>query len=92
MTNTSTPNEYRVMFTVFQRYYDRIVTGQKTTEVRQSSKRWLTVANRVCAQKWWGMKSIAVFVCGRAIHRRYIVNVKMVDGFLLFELGEVCLS
>jgi hypothetical protein len=81
-------SDYKVMFTVYQLYYDRIAEGRKTVEVRKATKRWRAVANHVEAAKWWGLKSEAVFVCGRNVHRRYITGAKLVDEMLLFELGE----
>ena len=81
--------EYRVMFTVYREFYVDIVSGKKVLEFRKPTKRWLTVANAVSSNKWWGIGTIATFVCGRDIHRRKIIGVEMIKGMLQFEIGEV---
>ena len=81
--------EYRVMFTVYREFYVDIVSGKKVLEFRKPTKRWLTVANAVSSNKWWGIGTIATFVCGRDIHRRKIVNVEKRDGELWFEIGDI---
>jgi len=81
--------EYKVLFTVYREHYDDIVSGKKTLEFRKPTKRWITVANHVVANKWWGIGTIATFVCGRDVHRRKITGCEKVNGILQFEIGEV---
>lgn len=61
----------KVMFTVRREYFDAIVAGTKQYEYR-GTKRW----------GWLLRKgpTIAVFVCGRRVHRRAIIGIWVVDS------------
>lgn len=55
-----------------KRYYDAIVSGEKTVEYRKES------------DYWWKMlgfgknlKRVGVFICGKQVHRRIITRVKL---------------
>lgn len=66
-------DRYRVLFTVRRQYFDQIVAGTKDREVRRLSKRWATVDGRVRAALRAGEPApVAVFLCGRRVHRRLI--------------------
>lgn len=61
-----------VLFMVRRRYYDEIVAGSKTVEVRRATPRWRSYAARPPA--------VGVFLCGRLVHRRAIVAVRIVGS------------
>ena len=71
--------EYRILLMVKRRYFDAIVAGTKTFELRRNSPRWNSMA-------WKAMKGLdddspvtAVFTCGRQrIHRRHIIGVEWI--------------
>ena len=69
-------------------YFDQIVRGDKTVELRKTSPYWLSRANRLLASKarLW----VAVFVCGPHVHRREIIAIKFgkASEFLKRELSE----
>jgi hypothetical protein len=67
----------RVLFTVRRCYYDAIVAGTKTCEIRKATKRWESVAGHLAFDALRGETSQAVFICGRTpIHRRLIIGIK----------------
>ena len=63
----------KVLFTVRRVYYEQIVAGTKTCEVRRQTPRWDTVAKHLARDALEGIDSQAVFICGRLpVHRRII--------------------
>lgn len=70
----------KVLFTVRRNYFDDIVSGIKTEEIRKASKRWLTVAGRYPHE--------AVFLCGRMVHRREITSITVVKEGAKSVLGR----
>ena len=58
-----------VVFRIRKRYFDAIVKGEKTVEYRKLSMFWL----RRLAKK----PEIAVFICGKRVHRRKITRIHM---------------
>ena len=63
---------YRVLFPVRRQYFDQIVAGTKDREVRRLTKRWATVGKNVRENLLVGVPPVAVFLCGRRVHRRLI--------------------
>ena len=61
--------EKRVSFRVRRQYYDAIVSGEKTVELRRLIPYWEKRLVRV------DRPDIAVFVCGKQVHRRRIKRV-----------------
>lgn len=66
----------RVAFRIRREYFDEIVDGTKTREVRKASSYWLDVAAGL-RDTDVGPCGTAVFVCGADVHRREIVGVKL---------------
>ena len=64
----------RVSFRIRRRYFDAIVRGEKTTELRRASSYWYAAVGRLRDDDM-GRCGVAVFVCGRDVHRRVIVGV-----------------
>ncbi len=75
----------RVVFRVRRVYFDAIVSGAKTREVRKASEHWLGLAARLRDDDA-GPIGTAVFVCGEDIHRREIL------GVTLYETAEEALG
>ena len=76
-----TDGEYRILFMVKAPYYDAIVAGTKTFEVRRCSKRWHGMASEVARALDEGRLATAVFMCGRPrVHRRRIVDVRWIEN------------
>ena len=63
---TQQQKEKRISFRVRQQYYDAIVSGKKTVELRRDTPYW---RKRLIEGR---MPKIAVFVCGKQVHRRRI--------------------
>ena len=61
-----------VLFTVRTEYFLAIEDGSKTVEVRRATPRWRSYADRPPA--------VGVFLCGRRVHRRAIVAVRIVGS------------
>ena len=61
----------KVLFMVRKPYFDAIVAGTKTEEIRRYTSRWWTVSQHVGERG-----AIAVFMCGRDIHRRIILGTR----------------
>ena len=64
----------RASFRIRRRYYDLIVKGEKTEEIRTHSPHWrkqLLSGNP---------PQIAVFVCGKDVHRRWITGITLNDA------------
>lgn len=70
MGYTSTPGR-KVLFRVFRDYFDRIEAGTKDFEARPATAYWSKIAT--------GRPEQAVFLCGRRVHRRRIVNCWVTD-------------
>ena len=70
----------RVSFRIRRIYYDQIVEGTKTFELRQYSDYWrkILLGNNP--------PDVAVFVCGKDVHRRWIRNISL--GFPEEILGR----
>jgi hypothetical protein len=65
----------QVLFTVRREYYDAIVSGEKTEEIRAQKKRWLWLLDPSRAPK------VAAFMCGRSpIHRRHITRIYLEEA------------
>jgi hypothetical protein len=73
---------YSILFTVRREYYDAIVVGTKTIEVRKATPRWLTVLNQANYRRTEDHEpAVAVFMCGKGrIHRRYVTNVSSAES------------
>ncbi len=61
-------------------YFDAIVRGEKTAEVRRASEHWRKLAANVVLDLGFGFKPVMVFVCGRDVHRRVIVGVRLEES------------
>ena len=72
--------QYRILFQVRRPYYDAIVAGTKTFELRGHTLRWYNMAWRALMALEDGMFATAVFTSGRRVHRRRIVGVKWVEN------------
>src|SRR3990167_9917759 len=62
---TMTDGEYRILFMVKARYFDAIVAGTKTFELRRDSQRWYSMGCEALRAGKKGRLAIAVFMCGR---------------------------
>ncbi len=66
-------------FTVRKQYFDAIVAGTKTREVRALTEFWRSntarILNSIALFGW----AEGVFLCGREVHRRRIVGVGWCD-------------
>jgi len=61
----------KVLFMVRTQYYDDIVSGEKREEIRNPDNwQWLLGSDP---------PKLAVFMCGRRIHRRHITRIYMED-------------
>ena len=68
--------EYRILFMVRHEYFDTIVAGTKTFELRRNSPRWNNMAWKAMKGLNDGSPVTAVFTCGRQrVHRRSITGV-----------------
>jgi len=70
-----------IVFRVRKRYYDLIVEGDKTVEYRKDSRFWRKRLhlNRARARAHvYDYPEIAVFICGKRVHRRKITDIKRV--------------
>ncbi len=64
----------KILFRVYRRYFDPIVSGEKRVELRPMSKYWIQRARamgKTHDESW-----IAVFVCGRDRHERRIIQIE----------------
>lgn len=61
----------KVSFRIRRIYFDKIVSGEKTVELRKDITFW---RKRLLVSP---TPSIAVFVCGNNVHRRYITAIEM---------------
>lgn len=67
----------RLSFRTRKVYFDQIVAGIKTAEVRRASYFWKPRALRARYELVNGESVIGVFVCGKAVHRRRIMRVEV---------------
>ena len=71
--------EYRILFMVRRPYYDAIVAGTKTFELRRNSPRWNSMGLKALKGLDDDSPVTAVFLCGRQrIHRRHIIGVEWI--------------
>ncbi len=63
-----------VAFTVRKAYFDEIVAGRKTREVRRASPYWRAIWTRVARALERGEPVEATFLCGPRWHRRRVVD------------------
>lgn len=64
----------QIPFRVRKQYFDAIVKGDKTIEYRKFSDYWF---DRL-TEPIWGRQRVAVFVCGKKVHRRLITEVHQI--------------
>ena len=69
--------EYRILFMVRHPYYDAIVAGTKTFELRRGTERWKNMGGRALMDVANGSPATAVFMCGRRVHRRRFLGVRL---------------
>ncbi len=55
----------KILFRVYRRYFDLIVSGEKKVELRPETPFWIHRGNLVSKALIRGEKVIGVFVCGR---------------------------
>jgi len=58
----------KVLFTIRRQYFDAIISGEKTEELRADIPHWSWLLGPDPPQ-------VAVFMCGHDIHRRYITDI-----------------
>ena len=80
--------EYRILFMVRRPYYDAIVAGTKTFELRRRTSRWYAMAWKASMAIKDGGFATAVLMSGRRVHRRCIVGLTLVEN-ARFALGRV---
>ena len=61
--------EKSVVLRIRKRYFDAVVSGLKTVEFRKDSEFW---------RKRIQDAGVAVFICGKRIHRRNILSVQVI--------------
>jgi hypothetical protein len=68
----------KVSFRIRRQYFDKIVSGEKNVELRAYTPFWF---NRLIRN---GKPDVAVFVCGKEVHRRRItgVHIEIPEKFL----------
>ena len=77
----------RASFRIRRRYFDMIVSGEKTEEIRTLKPFWIK-------QLFTGNPpQVAVFICGKDVHRRWITGIGIDDavevlGRQLSEQGQ----
>ena len=62
------------VFRIRKRYFDAIVSGDKTTEFRPDTPFWRSRIDGKGDEEPW----VAVFICGRRVHRRQITLIQKV--------------
>lgn len=63
----------KASFRIRRRYYDQIVSGEKREELRSNTAFWR------CRLIQGDSPEVAVFLCGRDVHRRWITDVYVGD-------------
>lgn len=59
----------KVSFRIRRQYFDKIVSGEKKEELRSYTEFWIKRLLKLPHPK------IAVFVCGKDVHRRWITDI-----------------
>lgn len=65
-----------LVFRIRKQYFDAIVLGEKQTEFRPDSSFW---RKRIDGKGIGGELWIAVFICGKRVHRREITLIQKID-------------
>lgn len=65
----------KLPFRIRRVYFDRIVAGTKTSEVRKASIYWQRLVAHAITELHSGHEVEAVFVCGNRTHRRQVTNI-----------------
>jgi hypothetical protein len=78
----------KVLFTVRRVYFDQIVAGTKTEEIRKAVPRWVTVAQHLARDDREGRLNRAIFMCGPRLHYREIVGVEVMAEGAASVLGR----
>lgn len=75
----------KVSFRIRRKYFDMIVSGDKKEELRKYSEHWKRILLSGASPP-----EIAVFVCGKDVHRRKIVEITVgkPEEYLGRELSE----
>lgn len=60
-----------LVFRIRKEYFDAIVSGAKTTEFRKDSEFW---RKRILGA------TVAVFICGKRVHRRRILEIQKISS------------
>jgi hypothetical protein len=71
--------EYWLTFRIRRIYFDQIVAGTKTVEVRARKAFWIVRAQRAMACLFLGIPVGCIFLCGKDVHRRGLVLVEAYD-------------
>lgn len=73
----------RVSLRIRRKHFDAILTGEKMMEIRRRSPFWIARLEKIRLGR---NHAIAVFLCGKKIHRRRIVSIKV--GYAYQFLGR----
>lgn len=57
-------------------YFNKIVEGKKTSEVRKASIFWDRLVEPALLELAAGKEIEGVFICGRRVHRRYVTKIQ----------------
>ena len=71
--------EKKAAMRIRREYFDDIVTGDKTVEYRPDSPHWRKILKKD------DMPEIAVFICGKDVHRRKILFVQKIPTPIWFS-------
>lgn len=66
-----------LVFRIRKRYFDAIVSGEKTTEFRPDSSFWRARIDGKSLEE--GELWVGVFICGKRVHRREITWIQKMD-------------
>ena len=66
---------YKLSFRIRRCYFDQIVAGTKDREVRARKMFWTVRAIEARDHLVSNYKVVAVFLCGKDVHRRYVTAV-----------------
>lgn len=70
---------YKLSFRIRKIYYDQIVAGTKTVEVRRNTPFWKTRVGRALGELLNGDPVVCVFICGKEVHRRCLERIWYYD-------------
>lgn len=59
----------KVSFRIRKKYFDKIVSREKMEELRSNTEFW--------RKRLFPPPDVAVFVCGKDVHRRYITEISI---------------